>query len=170
MNNIRTYGQALGQGTVRQDEADRCRACQRAQYRHNGQKYQPGIERTEILQCLRVVTYTQSYTEHQGAKCIEADLAIHDCINGYQVENSAKRTQNKETDYDKAAFHAVFPFFLYKAFHSAQAAMTLPNVLPKVSITASMPMVCNPLMICSLPPTSMPRMNSSAQINTVMTV
>ena len=44
------------------------------------------------------------------------------------------------------------------------------QVLPKVSITASMPMVCNPLMICSLPPTSMPRMNSSAQINTVMTV
>lgn len=110
--------------------------------------------------------------KEQEAKgnCIEADLAIHDCINGYQVENSAKRTQNKETDYDKAAFHAVFPFFLYKAFHSAQAAMTLPNVLPKVSITASMPMVCNPLMICSLPPTSMPRMNSSAQINTVMTV
>src|SRR5699024_9719403 len=113
---------------------------------------------------------TQSYAEHQCAKSIEADFAVHDYINGYQVENSAKRTQNEETDYNKTAFHAVLPFFLYKAFHNAQAATTLPKVPPKVSMTASIPMVCSPLIICSFPPTSMPRMKSSAQINTVITV
>ena len=48
--------------------------------------------------------YPSTYaSENPDARIVELpDLAIHDCINGYQVENSAKRTQNKETDYERS--------------------------------------------------------------------
>ena len=61
--------------------------------------------------------------------------------------NSTQRANNKKRDNNQASFHAsLLLFLLYTIYHNAQAAVTLPSTAANVRMTASKPIVCNPLI------------------------
>ena len=85
--------------------------------------------------------------------------------------NSTKSTDNEERDDNQTTFHAFVsfpPFHLYNRYHNPQAHNVLPATAATVMIIASSPRVCKPLIIDSLPPTSIPRRKRRIHIRRVI--
>lgn len=72
---------------------------------------------------------------------------------------------------NQTTFHAFVsfpPFHLYNRYHNPQAHNVLPATAATVMIIASSPRVCKPLIIDSLPPTSIPRRKRRIHIRRVI--
>ena len=71
-----SYSHTIRSTTMRKNQAYQSCSRNSPQYSSYRKKYQAWIQRTKILQGLRVMPHTQSYTEHQGTQGIKTDIAF----------------------------------------------------------------------------------------------
>ena len=101
----RTDGEAVRQAAVRQEQADECRPCQRPDDGRDGQEDQSRIERTEVLQRLRVVAHADTDARHQRAEGIETDAAAH--VSRQEPREAAPDAQHEEPHDDETSAERV---------------------------------------------------------------
>ena len=132
------------------------------------EKYKPGIQGPKTLQGVRIVTDADTYAEHESAEGIVTKFTVGEVVWDKMV-NSTKSADNEKRDNNQTTFHAFVSFpLLYNRYHKPLAHKVLPMTAATVMTTASSPRVCNPLMIDSLPPTSIPRRKRRIHIRRVI--
>ena len=135
-----------------------------------GRNTSRGFRGAKTLQSIRIVADTDAYAEHESAEGIVTELAVGEVVWNKMI-NSTKSTDNEERDDNQTTFHAFVsfpPFHLYNRYHNPQAHNVLPATAATVMIIASSPRVCKPLIIDSLPPTSIPRRKRRIHIRRVI--
>ena len=119
-------------------------------------------------QGVRIVTDADTYAEHESAEGIVTKFTVGEVVWDKMV-NSTKSADNEKRDNNQTTFHAFVSFpLLYNRYHKPHAHKVLPMTAAPVMTTASSPRVCNPLMIDSLPPTSIPRRKRRIHIRRVI--
>lgn len=107
----RPYGHAVRHRAVAEKKAGNGAARQCAQYGHDREKHQPGVERTETLQHIRIIADADAYAEHEAAQGVITQFAVGEVV-GDEMIHAAERPYDEERNDDEASFHGFASLFL----------------------------------------------------------
>ena len=133
-----------------------------------GRNTSRGFRDRKLFKGVRIVADADAYAEHESAEGIVTKFAVGEVVWNKMV-NSTKSADNEERDNNQTTFHAFVSFpLLYNRYHKPHAHKVLPMTAATVMTIASSPRVCKPLIIDSLPPTSIPRRKRRIHIRRVI--